>query len=122
VGEHVLDVAPRAEQITQVVLRRSEHSLADQAIVGVGPARRQSMEPLRQGQSGAMLAAVDAKTPQAPERAQLVLSVTQALRNLEGLCPGRVDLGSGISGIHQRCRGNYNLSQRYNCPPLAQPR
>ena len=103
-GEHALEMAPRAEQIAQVILRRTDHSLADQAIVRVGPLRRQSIEPLSQGQSDAMLAADDAKGPQAPERAQLILGVTEALRNLEGLCPGRADLGNGTSGIHQRCR------------------
>ena len=51
-----------------------------------------------------MLAAHDAKGPQAPERAQLVLGVTKALRNLEGLCPDRFDLGNGTSGIHQGLR------------------
>ena len=40
-----------------------------------------------------MLAAIEAKGPQAPERAQLVLGVTEALRNLEGSRPGRTDLG-----------------------------
>ena len=103
-GEHVLEMAPRAEQIAQVILRCADHSLADQAIVRVGPLRRQSIEPLSQGQSDAMLAAVDAKGPQAPERAQLVLGIVKALRNLEGLCPDRADLGNGTSGIHQRCR------------------
>ena len=51
-----------------------------------------------------MLAAADAKGPQAPERAQLVLDVVKALRNLEGLCPDRLDLGDGTSAIHERCR------------------
>ena len=104
VSEHALEVAPRAEQIAQVILRRTDHSLADQPIVRVGPLRRQSIESLSQGQSDALLAAHYAKGPQAPERAQLVLGVTKALRNLEGLCPDRFDLGNGTSGIHQRCR------------------
>ena len=43
------------------------------------------------------MAAADVKVPQAPERAQLVLGVTEALRNLEGLCPGLADLGNGPS-------------------------
>ena len=51
-----------------------------------------------------MLAAADAKGPQAPERARLVLGVAKALRNLEGLCPDLIDLGNGTFGIHQRCR------------------
>ena len=71
-GEHVLEMATRAEQIAQVMLRRTDHSFADQPVVRVGPLRRQNMEPLRQGQSDAMLAADDAKGPQAPERVHLV--------------------------------------------------
>ena len=42
-----------------------------------------------------MLAAVEAKAPQAPKGAQLVLDVTEALRNLESLCPGRAYFGNG---------------------------
>ena len=103
-GQHALEMAPRAEQIAQVILRRTDHSLADQAIVRVGPLRRQSIEPSSQAQSDALLTAGDAKGPQAPERAQLVLGVAETLRNLEGLCPDRADLGNGTSGIHQRCR------------------
>ena len=103
-SEHALDMAPRAEQIAQVILRRTDHSLADQAIVRVGSLRRQSIEPLSQGQSDAMPAVADAKGPQAPERAQLVLGVAEALRNLEGFCPDCADLGNGTSCIHQRCR------------------
>ncbi len=49
-----------------------------------------------------MLAAADAKGPQTPEQAQLVLGVTETFRNLEGLCRDRVDLGNGTSGVHQR--------------------
>src|SRR6201987_324339 len=86
------------------MLRRTDHALADQVIVRVRPLRRQSIEPLCQGQTGAMLAADDAKAPQAPERAQLVLGVTEALSDLESLCPGRVDLGNGTSSINQRLR------------------
>src|ERR1700730_18533706 len=82
----------------------TDHSAADQPVVRVGPLRRQSMEPLSQAQSDAMLAAADAKGIQAPERAQLVLGLTEAPPNLEGLCPGLADLGNGTSGIHQRCR------------------
>src|SRR3954469_12745406 len=86
------------------MLRRTDHSLADQAIVRVGPLRRQSTEPLSQGQRDTLVAAADVKGPQAPERAQLVLGVTEALRNLEGLCPDLADLGNGAPGIHQRYR------------------
>jgi hypothetical protein len=104
VGEHMLDLAPRAAQIAQVMLRRADQLLADQAIVRVGPRRRQSMEPLSKGQSDAMLTAAGVKGPQAPERAQLILCVTEALGNLEGLCPGRADLGNGTFGLYQRLR------------------
>jgi hypothetical protein len=51
-----------------------------------------------------MLATADVKGPQAKERAQLVLGVTEALRNLKGLCHDLADLGNGTSGVHQRCR------------------
>jgi hypothetical protein len=63
VGEHALEMAPRAERITQVMLRRTDHLFPDQAIVRLGPAGRQSIEPSSQGQSDAMLAADDAKGP-----------------------------------------------------------
>ena len=50
-----------------------------------------------------MLATIEAKDPQVPERAQLVLAVTETLRNLEGLCTGRTDLGNrSTSGKRQR--------------------
>jgi hypothetical protein len=50
-----------------------------------------------------MLATIEAKGPQVPERAQLALGVTEALRNLEGLCTGRTDLGNrSTSGKRQR--------------------
>ena len=49
VSEHALELAPRAEQIAEVILRRTDHSLADQPIVRVGPLRRQSIESLSQG-------------------------------------------------------------------------
>jgi hypothetical protein len=50
-------MAPRAEQIAQLILRRADHSLADQAINRVRSLRRQSIESLSQGQNDAMLAA-----------------------------------------------------------------
>jgi hypothetical protein len=103
-GEHILEMAPRAEQIAQVILRRTDHSLACQAIVRLGPLLRQRIEPLSQGQSDNLLAAVETEGPQAPERAQLVLGIVKAFRNLEGLRPGRADLGNSTPGIHQRCR------------------
>ena len=69
----------------------------------VGHCRRHSIELLSHGESKAMLAAIEVKGPQAPERAQLVLGITEALRKLEGLCTGRADLGSGrTSGKMQR--------------------
>ena len=103
-GEHALDMAPRAELIAQIMVRRTDDLLADQAIVWVRPLRRKSVEPLSQVQSDALRAGIDAKRPQAKERAQLVLGVTEALRNFEGLCPGRADFGNGTPGKHQRCR------------------
>src|ERR1700693_161055 len=102
------------------MLRRTDHSLADQAIVRLGPLRRQSIEPLSQGQSDALLAAVDAKGPQAPERAQLVLGIVKALRDLKGLCPNLADLGNGTSGIHQRraqCGEELHLALRVPARP-----
>jgi len=87
VGEHALEMAARAEQIAQVMLRRTHQLLADHTSVRLGPLRRQSMEPLREGQSDALPAGGDVEGPQGPKRAQLVLDVTEALRNLEGLCP-----------------------------------
>jgi hypothetical protein len=101
VGEHMLDMTPRAVQIAQVMLRRADQCLADQAIVRVGQRSRESIEPLSQAQSDGMLAAAGAKGVQAPERAQLVLGVTEALGNLEGLCHDRTDLGNDTTGINQ---------------------
>ena len=51
-----------------------------------------------------MLAAAGVKGPQAPERAQLILCVTEGLGNLERFCPDRADFGNGTSGLHQRLR------------------
>jgi hypothetical protein len=66
--EHVLETAPRAGLVTEIMLRNANQSLADQPIVRVGPLR-QHMEPLRQSQSGAMPTAGALKKPQARERA-----------------------------------------------------
>jgi len=76
VGEHALEVMPRAEQIAQEILRRTDQALADQAIGWLGPLRRQGMEPLGQRQSDAMPTAGRVKEPQAIERTQLVLDAT----------------------------------------------
>ena len=89
-------MAPRAWLVAQIMLRDADHSLADQPIVrDRADARRQSTEPLRQVQSDAMPTAGGVKEPQAPERAQLVLGIVEALRDLKGLCPGRAGLGNG---------------------------
>ena len=98
-------MAPRAGQVAQIMLRDPDQSLADQAIVRIRLLRCQSIRtfaPRARATRCWPLAGV--KEPQAPERAQLILGVIKALRNLKGLCPGRADLGNGTSGIHQRCR------------------
>jgi len=103
VSEHPLEMVPRVGQIAHVMLRCPDHSLTDPPIVQLGPRRRQSMEPLRQGQGDAMVGTANVmRGPQAPERAQLVLHVTEAHGNLEGLCPGCADFGNATSGVRQR--------------------
>jgi hypothetical protein len=52
--EHVLETAPRARLVAEVMLRDPNQSLADQPIVRIGPLRRQGTKPLRQCQSGTM--------------------------------------------------------------------
>ena len=103
-SEHPLEMVPRVGQIAHVMLRCPDHSLTDPPIVQLGPRRRQSMEPLRQDQSDTMVAAAAdvMRGPQAPERAQLVLHVTEAHGNIEGLCPGCADFGNATSGVRQR--------------------
>ena len=57
---------------------------------------------MRQGQSGAIIDAVDMKGPQAPEGAPLVILIAKALRKLQGLRPSRGHFGDAASGIEAR--------------------
>ena len=61
-----------------------------------------STESLRLYQRGSTLAAADAKVPQAPERAQLILDVVQTLGNLQGLGPRCGRVRSRPLRLHQR--------------------
>src|SRR6202161_645808 len=54
VEEHTLEMESRVWQITQIILRPTDHSLAYQAIVRTGSLRRQRIEPLSQAESDAM--------------------------------------------------------------------
>ena len=72
-SERPFNIASRALLITEVVVRDADHPLANKSIVRVGARRHQGSEPVRQGQSGAIIDTVDMKGPQAPERAHLVL-------------------------------------------------
>src|SRR5438132_14066452 len=83
------------------MLRGADYALADKPIVRIGPVGRQSTEPFCQCQSDAMPIAGSVEEPQPPERAQPILGIVKALRNLEGLCPGRAGLGA-TSDIYQR--------------------
>ena len=84
------------------ILGDRNHMLADQAIVRVGPLFRQASGGSRLDKSIAILATVIMKSPQAGQRAQAILVIIKALRNLENRCPGSADLGNGAAGKHQR--------------------
>jgi hypothetical protein len=55
--KHALEMAPRFALVAEIMLRRAHHSFADQSIARVGPAYSQSMEPLSQCQTNAILTA-----------------------------------------------------------------
>ena len=76
--------------------------LADQAIVRIGPLRRQASGLLRLDKSVAIVATVVMKSPQAGQRAQSILVIIKALRDLENRCPGCTDLGNGAPCKYQR--------------------
>src|SRR6202047_387435 len=65
-SERPFNIASRALLITEVVVRDADHPLANKLIVRVGARRHQGSEPVRQGQSGAIIDTVDMKGPQAP--------------------------------------------------------
>ena len=62
-GERPLDVSSRALLIAKVVVRDADHPLANKSIAMVEARRRQGSEPVRQGQSGAVIDTVDMKGP-----------------------------------------------------------
>src|ERR1700730_19320988 len=95
-------MAARALLIAKVVLRDEGHQLANKPSLRVEARRHQGSEPVRQGQSGAVIDTVDMKGPQAPEAALLVLRIAEALRKLQGLRPGRGHFGNAASGIESR--------------------
>jgi predicted RNA-binding Zn-ribbon protein involved in translation (DUF1610 family) len=121
-GRRALGWSPRK------MFRHTDQWIADQPIVGVGSVRSQSIQPLRQCQSHAMPTVADVKGQQAPERSQLVLGIVKALRDLEGLCPGRAGLGNVTSGMHQRraeCGMELHLAARVpsrSCPQSGERR
>ena len=80
--EGPFDMASGALLIPQVVVRDADHPLADRSIVWVEARRHQGSEPVRQGQSGAVIDTVHMKGPQAPEGALLVLQIADPLRKL----------------------------------------
>jgi hypothetical protein len=57
------------------------------------------MKLFRYFQSDPISIAGHVKELQASQRAQLVLGIVEALRKLEGLCPGRADLGCVSFGV-----------------------
>src|SRR4051812_42027133 len=67
--ERPSDMVSRALLIAKVVVRDADHPIADKSIVRVEARRHQGSEPVRQGQSGAVIDTVHMKGPQAPEGA-----------------------------------------------------
>src|SRR5207237_10010237 len=96
------DMASGALLIAKVVVRDADHPLADKSIALVKTRHHQGSKLLRQGQSGAVIDTVDMKGPQTPEGALLVLRITEALRKLQGFCPGRGHFRNAASGIEPR--------------------
>src|SRR5215472_8820288 len=96
---YTFEMAPRARLVAQIMLRDADHLLASQPIERLGAFRSENREPLRQGQSNAMPTARRVKEPKAPERAQPILGIIKAFRKLEGLCPGRANLGNNIGNL-----------------------
>src|SRR5271169_6137377 len=95
-------MASRALLIAEVVVRNADHPLANKSILAVEGRHHQGSEPVRQGQSGAVIDAVDMKGPQAPEGALLVLQIAEARRKLQSLRPRRGHFGNAAPGIESR--------------------
>ena len=102
VSQHVLEVTPCFRLVSQIVERDADHPTAHENLRRIGRARDTIAESFRLYQRGSTLAAADAKAPQAPERAQLILDVVQALGNLQGLGPRCGRVRSRPLRLHQR--------------------
>ena len=92
----------RAGLVAQVVQGRPHHPLAHRPIqraVGSGDA---VAEAQGQGERGPALAPADPEVPQAPEGPELVLEITEALRDLERGRPRRDRVGRRALGLHER--------------------
>ena len=102
VSQHVLEVTPGFRLVSQIVERDADHPTAHENLRRIGCALDTIAESLRLYQRGSTLAAADAKVPQAPERAQLILDVVQTLGNLQGLGPRSGRVRSRPLRLHQR--------------------
>src|SRR6266850_4599647 len=97
-------MAPCPDLVAQIMARDSEHTLTDQPMVGIGPVRGQGTESLCLCHGGTTPPADAVDGPQLPNRPQPVLGIIKPFRKLESLCPGRLQLGRGPSGVRQGCR------------------
>ena len=92
--QHVLQMAPRADLVADIMFGCAQPALAELPIVLVRPARRQFAKSVRKRQREAISTACGMKKIQAPERAQLVFEIAKALRNLERLRERLAHFGS----------------------------
>jgi hypothetical protein len=76
-------------------------------------------EGFRQLQCGATLAAADAEVPEAPDRAELVVDVTEAIGDLQRGRPGCDRVGRWSLGLHER---DAERGAELHLPPRVPPR
>src|SRR5690242_3494012 len=88
VVEHALQMRARADLITEVVMGRSRHSIANDHVICVSSFCRKLVGLPRHSQGGPKLTAIEMKHPEAPSRPQLVFLIIEILGEFEHLVPG----------------------------------
>src|SRR5262245_24937020 len=101
-AEHVLDLPPRLSLVAQKMQRKADHAITNERIGGVRRTCGHFLEPPRKSQRVAEFFVVQVVGPEAPERLQLVVDVTDAFGNLPCAGPRRLDFRSEAFGIEQR--------------------
>ena len=92
-------MAPRTDLVAKKMFGHAHYVFAEQLSAKVRAARCQIMEPLRKWQRSTVSTARGVKEIQAPESAQLVLQVAEALRDGERIR----ECGAHLRSLGGRC-------------------